>query len=162
MVGGPAEPWAPLRPPLRWRLRGGLALALRPPLLAGTRGALLPPHSAGPPCPPLGRREPGWPASGCCPHPPPVGSGDKGFVAPPPTARCDTPPGTHRLARLGVSRFAGLEASGPRAGEGRVPSTLGGAAHRRAAGGPLSGRACDAGRACPSQEDNAAAPAREA
>ena len=43
-----------------------------------------------------------------------------------------------------------------------MPSTLGGAAHRRAAGGPESGRACDAGRARPSQEDNAAAPARRA
>ena len=43
-----------------------------------------------------------------------------------------------------------------------MPSTLGGAAHRRAAGGPESGRAFEAGRARPSQEDNAAAPARRA
>ena len=39
-----------------------------------------------------------------------------------------------------------------------MPSTLGGAAHRRAAGGPELGRAWDAGRARPSQEDSAAAP----
>ena len=43
-----------------------------------------------------------------------------------------------------------------------MPSTLGGAAHRRAAGGPESGRAWDAGRPRSSQEDNAAAPARRA
>ena len=43
-----------------------------------------------------------------------------------------------------------------------MPSTLGGAAHRRAAGGPESGRACEAGRARPSQEANAAAPAHRA
>ena len=41
-----------------------------------------------------------------------------------------------------------------------MPSTLGGATHRRAAGGLELGRACDAGRARLSQEDNAAAPAR--
>ena len=54
----------------------------------------------------------------------------------------------------------GREASCPGARGGRVPGTLGGAAHRRAAGGPESGRACEAGRARPSQEDSAAAPAR--
>ena len=94
--------------------------------------------------------------------PPPAGWGDRGFVAPPPALWCDIPPGTPRIARLGVWRFAGLEESRSKAGAGPVPSTLGGAAHRRAAGGPESGRACDAGRARPSQEDNAAAPARRA
>ena len=94
--------------------------------------------------------------------PPPAGWGNRGSVAPPPTVWCDIPPGTPPLARLGVWRFAGLEEPRSKAGGGRVPSTLGGAAHRRAAGGPESGRACDARRARPSQEDNAAAPARRA
>ena len=43
-----------------------------------------------------------------------------------------------------------------------MPSTLGGAVHRRAAGGVEIGRAWDAGRARLSQEDNADAPARRA
>ena len=43
-----------------------------------------------------------------------------------------------------------------------MPSTLGGAVHRRVAGGPELGRAWEAGRARPSQEDNAAGPARRA
>ena len=94
-------------------------------------------------------------AWGCPPPPPSVGWGDRGYAAPPPVV----PVGSPRLARLGVWRFAGLAASGPRAGEGRVPSTLGGAAHRRVAGGPESGRAWDDGRARQSQEDSAAAPA---
>ena len=54
----------------------------------------------------------------------------------------------------------GLGSSGPNVEEGRVPSVLGGAVHRRAAGGPEPGRAWEAGRARLSQEDNAAAPAR--
>ena len=62
--------------------------------------------------------------------------------------------------RLGAWRFVGLGSSGPNVEEGRVPSVLGGAVHRRAAGGPELGRAWEAGRARPSQEDNAAAPAR--
>ena len=123
----------------------------------------------GPCCPPTWRRSHVLRAGGECQGgrlrampPPPAGWGDRGSVAPPPTVWCDTPPGTPRLARLGVWRFAGLEEPKSKAGGGRVPSTLGGAAHRRAAGGSESGRACDAGRARPSQEDNAAAPARRA
>ena len=40
-----------------------------------------------------------------------------------------------------------------------MPGVLGGAAHGRVAGGPKSGRAWEAGRARPSEEDSAAAPA---
>ena len=43
-----------------------------------------------------------------------------------------------------------------------MPRTLGGAAHRRVAGGSEPGRAWEAGRARPSQEDSVAAPARRA
>ena len=43
-----------------------------------------------------------------------------------------------------------------------MASILGGAVHRRAAGGSEPGRAWEAGRARPNQEDNAAAPARRA
>ena len=43
-----------------------------------------------------------------------------------------------------------------------MPSTLGGAARRRAAGGLAWGRACDARWARSSQEDNAAAAAHRA
>ena len=165
--GGRAAPPAPPRPPHRQRMRRGPAPGRPPPPpVAGARGGLLPPHPVVPPRPPRGRRKPGGSVPGCCPPPPPppAGLGDRGTAAPPPVARCEPPPppGSPRLSRLGVWRFAGPEASGPRAGEGRVPSTLGGAAHRRAAGGPESGRAWDAGRARPSQEDNAAAHARQA
>ena len=82
--------------------------------------------------------------------PPPGGWGDRGSAAPSPDSRCDIPPGPPRLARLGVRRFVGREASCPGARGGRAPNTLGGAAHRRAAGGPESGWACEAGRARPS------------
>ena len=79
------------------------------------------------------------------------------------------PPGcagsTHRVfprsaGRSGLGRFGGLGSPGPRAKGGRVPHILGGAVHRRAAGGPESGRAWEAGRSRLSQEDSAAAPAR--
>ena len=43
-----------------------------------------------------------------------------------------------------------------------MPSILGGAVHRRVAGEPELGRDWEARRARPSQEDNAAAPARRA
>ena len=43
-----------------------------------------------------------------------------------------------------------------------MPSILGGAVHRRVAEGSEPGRAWEAGRARPSQEDNAAAPAHRA
>ena len=138
---------------------GGSAPVPRPAPLAGTGGGLLPP--------PTWRRSHVLRAGGECqggrsraiaPPPPPAGRGDRGCVAPPPAVWCDIPPGTPRIARLGVWRFAGLEEPRSKVGGGRVPSTLGGAAPRRAAGGPESGRACDAGRARPSQEDNAAAP----
>ena len=128
-----------------------------------------------------GREEVCCPSTRWCPHGPRAGGGRRGgrsrVAAPPPPPLAGViggllpphpsfgvtpPPGSPRSARLGVWRFAGLEASGPWAGEGRVPSTLGGAAHRRAAGGPESGRAWDAGQARPSQEDSAAAPARRA
>ena len=148
--GGPAAPPAPPRSPHRRRMRR----------LAGARGGLLPLHPVVPPRPPRRRRKTRGSVPGCCPPPPPAGWGDRGSAAPPPVVRCNTPPGSPRLARLGVWRFAGLEASGPRAGEGRVPNTLGGAAHRRAAGRPEFGRAWDAGRAHPGQEDSAASPAR--
>ena len=93
---------------------------------------------------------------------PPGGWGDRGSAAPAPDSRCDITLGAPRLARLGVRCFVGREASCPGARGGCLPSTLGGAGHWRAAGGPESGRACEAGRACPSKEDNAAAPARRA
>ena len=43
--------------------------------------------------------------------------------------------------RLSAGCFGGLGLSGPSAEEGRVPSVLGGAAHRRDTGGPEAGRA---------------------
>ena len=88
-------------------------------------------------------------------------SGERGSAAPPPVG-CRPTPGSPRLARLGGWHFAGLGTSGPRAEEGRVPRTLGGAVHRRVTGGSESRRAWEAGRARPSQEDSAAAPARRA
>ena len=122
-------------------------------------------HRGGPAAPPLG----GAPTSSAQAEsargaglgllPPHAGRGDRGSVAPPPAVWCDILPGTPRIARLGVWRFTGLEEPRSKARGGRVPSTLGGAAHRCAAGGPESGRAYDARRARPSQEDNAAAPA---
>ena len=94
--------------------------------------------------------------------PPHAGGGEKGSAAPPPVSCCPAPPWSPRVARLGTGRFAGLGSSVPRAEEVRGPSPLGSAARRRAAGGPGSGRACDAGHARPNQVDNAAAPARRA
>ena len=93
---------------------------------------------------------------------PAVGGGQKGSVSPPPDRGGPSSPEPSRLAwrRLGAGRFVGLGLSGPNAEEGRVPCVLGGAVHQRAAGGPQLGRAWEAGRARPSQEDNAAAPAR--
>ena len=96
------------------------------------------------------------------PSSPPASGCEKGFATPPPVGSGPTPPGSSRLARLGAWRFAGLGSLGPGAVEGRVPSMLGGAAHRRVAGGPELGRAWEAGRARPNQEDDAAAPARRA
>ena len=93
----------------------------------------------------------------------PAGGGEEGSATPPPVSCAPPPPpGPSRLAsrRLGAWRFTGLGSLGPSVEEGRVPSVLGGALRRRVTGGPELGRACEAGRARPSQEDNAAAPAR--
>ena len=125
-------------------------------------------HRGGPAAPPLGGAPTSSPqaesarGTGLGLLPPPAGWGDRGSVAPTPAVWRNIPPGTVRIARSGVWRFVGLEEPRSKAGGGRVPSTLGGAAHRRAAGGPNSGRACDAGRARTRQEDNTAAPARRA
>ena len=88
-----------------------------------------------------------WGGERIAPPPPPPGGPSS--TEPPQLAR-----------RSGAWRFVGLGLSGPNAKEGRVPSVLGGAVHRRAPGGLELGRAWEAGRARPSQEDNAAAPAR--
>ena len=80
--------------------------------------------------------------------PPPAGGGEKGYATPASVSCGPTPPGSPRLARLGAWRFAGLGSSGPNVEEGRVPSILGGAVHRRVAGGPELGRAREAGQAC--------------
>ena len=144
-----------------WGGGGGRPRCCAPPHWPGQGGPLRPPCTR--------RRSLALPAGGGGAGgvgiglvPPPGGWGDRGFAAPSPDSRCDIPPGAPRLARLGVRRFVGWEASCPGARGGRVPSTLGGAAHRSAAVGPESGRACDVGRARPSQEDNAAAPGRRA
>ena len=118
----------------------------------GSRGA-----DSAPVAPVVAEAEAG---TGPGPSSPPAGGGEKGSAIPPPISCGPTPPGSSRLARLGAWRFAGLESSGPRAEEGRVPSVLGGAVHRRVARGPELGRAWEAGRARPSRDDNAAAPAR--
>ena len=70
------------------------------------------------------------------------------------------PPRSARRSSLG--HFGGLESSGPRAEGGRVPSVMGGGGgmHQRDAGGAEAGRAWEAGRARPSQEDSASAPTR--
>ena len=95
------------------------------------------------------------------PFPPAAVGGEKGSAPPPPDRGGLSSTETPRSARSsGTRRFVGLGPSGPNAEEGRVPSVLGGNAHRRVAGGPESGRAWQAGRAHPSQEDSAAAPAR--
>ena len=162
VVRSSTTPMVPPRPP-RWRrsMRGP-ASGHRPALLGGSRGGLLPPQPLAPRWPPRWRRGMREPASGC-PPPPPL-AGVIGGLLPPPTRWLSPPPqhGSPRLARLGAWRCAGLGASGPRAEEGRVPRTLGGAAHQRVAGGSDPGRAWEAGRARPSQEDNAAGPARRA
>ena len=86
---------------------------------------------------------------GLLPPPPPLAGVRMVLLPPPPPVGCGpSPPGSPRLARLGIWRFAGLGSSGPRAEEGRVPSILGGAVHRRVAGGSEPGRA-EAGQARP-------------
>ena len=95
------------------------------------------------------------------PSPPAAGGREKGPASPPPDhvgPSSTEPPRSAR--RSGALRFGGLGPSGPNAEERRVASVLGGAAHGRVAGGPKSGRAWEAGRARPSQEDSVAAPAR--
>ena len=95
------------------------------------------------------------------PSPPATSGGEKGSMSPPPHRgglSSTQPPRSAR--RSGAWRFGGLGPSGPNAEKRRVPSVLGGAAHRRVAGGPKSGRAWEAGRARPNQEHSAAAPAR--
>ena len=70
-----------------------------------------------------------------------VGGGEKGSASPPPDRggpSSTEPPWSAR--RSGAWRFVGLGSSGPNAEEGRVPSVLGGAVHRRV-GGPEFGRA---------------------
>ena len=121
-----------------------------------------PPQPLVPPWPPRRQGKVRGSAPGCYPPLPLLGRVIGGLLPPQPSFPDPAPPGSARLAWLGVWRFAGVEALGPRAGEGQVPSTLGGAVHRRAAGGSESGRAWDAGRARPSQEDSEAAPARGA
>ena len=66
---------------------GGSAPVLRPVPLAGSGGALLPPHLAALPRPPRRRRVPGGPASGYAP--PPRWLGQQGVCGPP----------THRVVR---------------------------------------------------------------
>ena len=95
------------------------------------------------------------------PSPPAAGGGENGSASPPPDRggpSSTEPPRSAR--RSGARRFGGLGPSGPNAEERRVPSVPDGAAHRRVAGGPESGRAWEAGWARPSQGDSAAAPAR--
>ena len=93
------------------------------------------------------RRRPRALARGC--HPSlPQGGGEKGSASPPPDR--DGPSSAEppwSAGRLGAWRFMGLGSSGPNAEEGRVPSVLGGAVHRRVVGGPEFGRAPEAGRA---------------
>ena len=66
------------------------------------------------------------------------GGGEKGSASPPPDRGGPSSPEPSRLARrrLGAWRFVGLGSSGLNVEEGRVPSVLGGAVHRCAAGGP--------------------------
>ena len=141
----------------------GLASGHRAPAVAGARGGLLPPHPLAPPWPPRWRRRMRGPASGC-PPPPPRALVEviAGLLPPHSLAFGPPPPGSPRLVRLGAWYFAGVGTSAPRAGQGRAPRTLGGAVHRRVAGGSEAGRAWDVGRARPSHEGSAAAPARRA
>ena len=78
-------------------------------------------------------------APGC--RPPLLAGVRRDPLPPPPVSSGLTSPGSPQLGRLGARRFAGLESSGPRVEDGRVPSTLGGAVHRRVVGGPELGRA---------------------
>ena len=90
-----------------------------------------------------------------------VEGGEKGSASPPPDRGGLSSAKPPRPTRgLGVWCFVGLGSSGPSDEEGRVPGALGGAVHRRVVEGPEQGRAWEAGRARPSQEDSAAAPAR--
>ena len=132
-----------------------------PPPLAGARGGLLPPPPVGAPvAPALAGEDEGIGLGLSPPPPPPPLAGVIGGLLPPHPLFDDPPPPPPRVPP--VSPVRRLAASGPSAGEGRVPRTLGGAVHRRVAGGPEPGRAWEAGRARPSQEDSAAAPARRA
>ena len=113
-----------------------------PPAGWGERGSAAPPPVSAPMASALAAEDEEI-GLGLSPPPPPASWGDRGSPAPP-TRRSMThpsPPGSPRLARLGAYRFAGLGASGPRAGEGRVPTTLGRAMHWRVAGRLESGRA---------------------
>ena len=74
-----------------------------------------------------------------------VGEGGQNGSAPPPP--CCADPTLVALpwsvGRLGLGRFGDLGLTGPKArGGGRAPNALGGAVHRRVAGGPELGR-CD-------------------
>ena len=119
-----------------------------PPPLAGVRGGLLPPHLLAPPWPALAEEDEGT-GLGLLP-PPPLAGVIGGLLPPHPLTVAPPPPRSPRLARLGAWRFTGLGTSGPRAEEGRVPKSLGGAGHRRVAAGSEPGRAWEAGRARPS------------
>ena len=96
-------------------------------------------------------RRPRAPSRGCYPPLPLVGERKDQPPPPPPPPDRGGPSSTEppRSARgPGAWQSVGLESSGPNAEEGRVPSVLGGALHRRA-GGPEFGRAWEAGRGPP-------------
>ena len=100
-------------------------------------------------------------ARGCPPHVLMGGGGDGSTF---PTPRLTGPSSTkppQSARRSSAGRFQGLGLLGPSAEEGRVPSVVGGGGgvHQRDAGRAEAGSAWEAGRACPIQEDGAAAPA---
>ena len=160
MGGSRCTDGAPVAPALAEEDEGTGLGPSPPPAGWGERGSVAPPPVGTPAAPALAEEDEG---TGHGLSPPPPLAGVIGALLPPhPLAVDPPPPGSPRLARLGAWRLAGLGTSGPRAEEGRVPRTLGGAEHRRAAGGSEPGRAWEAGRARPNQEDSAAAPARRA
>ena len=95
-------------------------------------------------------------------RPPPLAGVRRVLLPPPPRGLWAPSPRVTPVSLVRRVALRGLGSSSPRAGEGRVPSNLGGAVHRRVAGGSESGRAWEAGRARISQDDKAAAPARRA
>ena len=65
--------------------------------------------------------------------------GEKGSAAPPPVSRGPTPPGSSRLARLGVSRFTGLGRWAPGRRRGEYPAFWGVPCTGGSPEGPSSG-----------------------